>query len=211
MNAVDRPLDDPHDIQKTLELLTAVESNRQSTQRSLANNLGVALGITNALIRRCVTKGYLKVTQAPARRFAYYLTPQGMAEKSRLVADYVNTSLSFFRLARRQFDDLLNDAAKRGHTRTLLVGCGELAEIAVLSASTAGMTIVGVVGPFNTGDQQFHGHSVKDSAVGMDFDVVLVAETHAPQAVYNTLRQDFRADQLLVPALLRVATGDAPP
>lgn len=208
MNAVDRPVSDPHEIQKTLELLTAVESDRQSTQRSLANSLGVALGITNALIRRCVTKGYLKVTQAPARRFAYYLTPQGMAEKSRLVADYVNASLDFFRLARGQFDALMTQATEAGHGRILLVGCGELAEIAVLSASTAGMIVAGVVDLYESGVRHFHGHTVAATTAGMDFDVVLVAETRDPQTVYHRLRQDFRADQLLVPALLRIATGD---
>ena len=86
----------------TLGMLNAVEENSVLTQRSLARELGIALGLANAYLKRCVTKGYIKVTHAPAKRYAYYLTPQGFAEKSRLTAQYLAISFDFFRLARSQ-------------------------------------------------------------------------------------------------------------
>ena len=74
-----------------------VEENSQITQRSLASELGIALGLTNAYLKRCVRKGWVKINQAPANRYAYYLTPRGFAEKSRLtapVSDHVVQLLS---------------------------------------------------------------------------------------------------------------------
>src|SRR3546814_11880534 len=64
--------------------------------------MGVALGLANALLKRCAAKGLVKIQNAPARRYAYYLTPKGFAEKSRLVAEYLEPSLHFFRGSRSQ-------------------------------------------------------------------------------------------------------------
>src|SRR5215468_12238177 len=83
-----------------LSLLESVERDGGQTQRRLASELGVALGLVNAYLKRCVKKGLLKVGEAPARRYAYYLTPHGFAEKSRLTVEYLSSSFSFFRQAR---------------------------------------------------------------------------------------------------------------
>src|SRR6266851_4104654 len=133
------------ETQITLGMLTAVGENSVVTQRSLARDLGIALGLVNAYLKRCVTKGYIKVTQAPAKRYAYYLTPQGFAEKSRLTAQYLAISLNFFRLARGQCDALFAESETRGWTRIALCGAGELAEIAMLCAESHAVTLIGLV------------------------------------------------------------------
>ncbi len=128
-----------------LGLLNAVERDSNATQRELARELGIALGLANAYLKRCLKKGYVKVTQVPANRYLYYLTPSGFAEKTRLTADYLSQSFGFFRDARRQCDDLLGECAARGWERVALVGASELAEIMALCAASAPVTLVGVV------------------------------------------------------------------
>ena len=83
-----------------LSVLTSIERDSAITQRKLAGELGIALGLANAYLRRCVRKGLVKMSQVPLNRYAYYLTPQGFAEKSRLTAEYLALSLDFFRRAR---------------------------------------------------------------------------------------------------------------
>ena len=73
-------------------LLHAVDADGARSQRHIAAELGIALGLVNSYLKRCVRKGWIKVNQAPARRCAYYLTPQGFAEKSRLTVQYLSTS-----------------------------------------------------------------------------------------------------------------------
>src|SRR5262252_9985769 len=80
-----------------LGLLNSVEADGARSQRRIAAELGIALGLVNAYLKRCVKKGLVKVHDAPARRYAYYLTPQGFAEKSRLTVQYLSDSFSFFR------------------------------------------------------------------------------------------------------------------
>ena len=83
-----------------LGLLESVGRDGGQSQRRLAAELGIALGLVNAYLKRCIGKGLVKVRSAPTRRYAYYLTPKGFAEKSRLTVSYLTNSLSFFRLAR---------------------------------------------------------------------------------------------------------------
>ncbi|MGL4729464.1 MAG: winged helix-turn-helix transcriptional regulator, partial [Bosea sp. (in: a-proteobacteria)] len=73
-------------------LLASVEREAHVSQRKLASELGVALGLVNTYIKRCVKKGLIKVQEVPSRRYAYYLTPHGFAEKSRLTAEYLSWS-----------------------------------------------------------------------------------------------------------------------
>jgi len=129
----------------TLSLLAVLEDDGHATQRGLAARIGVALGLTNTLLKRAVRKGLVKVKDVPAKRFAYYVTPKGFSEKSRLVADYLSSSLSFFRQAREEYTDVCQLAVDRGHKRIALYGAGELAEIAMLSAQGVGAELTGLV------------------------------------------------------------------
>src|ERR1700680_1413728 len=120
-----------------LGLLESVERGSEQTQRRLASELGIALGLVNAYLKRCITKGLVKVTHAPARRYAYYLTPQGFAEKSRLTVQYLSNSFSFFRLAKSDCARAFEVAKEAGFSRLVLAGKSDLAEIAVLCAVEA--------------------------------------------------------------------------
>jgi len=103
--------DDPEIL---LGLLSAIEQDSRVTQRSLSRDLGIALGLANAYLKRCATKGLIKVSQVPLNRYAYYLTPKGFSEKSRLTAEYLTVSFNFFRDARAQCSSLFDHAARLG-------------------------------------------------------------------------------------------------
>src|ERR1700761_3074857 len=128
-----------------LDLLNSVERDGGQSQRRLAAELGIALGLVNAYLKRCVKKGLIKVSEAPARRYAYYLTPHGFAEKSRLTVEYLSSSFSFFRRAREDCSDVLKAAHARGWTRIVLIGVSDLAEIATICALERGIAILAVV------------------------------------------------------------------
>src|SRR3984893_6520862 len=107
---VERLLDTDHENERiVLELLTSVEQDGDRSQRHIAAELGIALGLVNAYLKRCVKKGLVKVRDAPARRYAYYLTPHGFAEKSRLTVQYLTDSFSFFRLAKADCAHVLDE------------------------------------------------------------------------------------------------------
>ena len=53
---------------KELQLLSEVKENPEVTQRQLSVRLGIALGLTNVLVRNLVQKGYVRVLQASWKR-----------------------------------------------------------------------------------------------------------------------------------------------
>ncbi len=95
----------------------------------------------------------MKVGDAPARRYAYYLTPQGFAEKSRLTVRYLSDSFSFFRKAKCDCTRIFEEAAARDYRRLVLAGKSDLAEVALLCAVEAGGTVVAIVDPLSEGSR----------------------------------------------------------
>ena len=192
-----------------LGLLDAVERDRAHTQRDLASELGIALGLVNAYLKRCVRKGLVKVGEAPAHRYAYYLTPQGFAEKSRLTVEYLSYSFSFFRQAKGDCSALLQVAKARGIGRVLLVGRSDLAEIAALCALEQGVQIVGLVQE-GAEAQQFVGVPVFENfdLVSPPFNSVLVTDVANARRTFNGAVARFGADRVLVPGMLRVRTSE---
>ena len=128
----------------TLEILDVIDRQNDVSQRHLASHLGVALGLANSYLKRCVRKGLIKVTQAPANRYLYYLTPTGFAEKSRLTAQYLSHSLSFYRKAGESCRRVFDQCEHNGWQRLLLCGISDLAEIATLRAMERSIVIVGI-------------------------------------------------------------------
>src|SRR5579872_4732142 len=144
--AMDQLFDTEHENEQiVLGLLSSVETDGARSQRHIAAELGVALGLVNAYLKRCVKKGLVKVSQAPARRYAYYLTPQGFAEKSRLTVQYLSDSFSFFRQARTDCTQTFAIAKERNFQNLVLCGKSDLAEVAILSAVDSGISIVAII------------------------------------------------------------------
>jgi DNA-binding MarR family transcriptional regulator len=190
-----------------LGLLDAVDANASISQRSLASELGIALGLANAYVRRCIRRGLLKVRQAPANRYAYYLTPKGFAEKSRLTANFLSNSFEFYRVARQQCEQLLIGAGARGWKRVALYGTGDLTEIAVLCAMDQPVALVGVVAP-KAKVRQFLTLPVVASLAELGaVDGVLLTALGRPQEAFDDLSDQLAADRILVPDLLKVRKG----
>ncbi len=127
----------------TLEILQAVDERSDMTQRHLADRMGIALGLANSYMRRCVRKGLIKITQAPANRYLYYLTPKGFSEKSRLTAEYLASSFDYYNRAGRSIAAAFGEIEAAGHGRIIFVGCSELAEIASVRAYDFELQILG--------------------------------------------------------------------
>ena len=192
-----------------LGLLSSVESDGARSQRRMAADLGIALGLVNAYLKRCVKKGLVKVGDAPARRYAYYLTPQGFAEKSRLTVQYLSNSFSFFRLAKSDCARVLDQAKASGFFRLVLAGKSDLAEVAILCAVEAGVAIVAVV-DFDSNVARFVGVDVYKSydEIREAFDAVIVTDVARAPASYATATAACGADRVLAPALLGLQERD---
>ena len=203
-----------------LSVLTSIERDSAITQRKLARELGIALGLANAYLRRCVRKGLVKMSQVPLNRYAYYLTPQGFAEKSRLTGEYLTYSLDFFRRARGDCAALFRHCESLGWRNVALYGASDLAEIAILSAGETTVDVLCVVDSGAQGRRCGGRPIVADLAIATSDDLrpldgVILTDTQAPQASFETLlaiaRRNWLAESsVLAPSLLRISPASAP-
>ena len=131
--------------QRDLFLLSEVERNATVTQRSLSTKLGVALGLTNLYLKRLARKGYVKVVAIPRNRVQYLLTPQGLAEKSRLTYRYMQHSLSYYRDMRMRIKERVGSFRGASGQRMVIYGTTELAELAYLSLREMHIDCVGFI------------------------------------------------------------------
>lgn len=194
----------------SLGLLEQIETNSGVTQRGLSNELGIALGLVNLYIKRCIKKGWIKATQAPANRYVYYLTPTGLQEKSRLTAEYLSSSLNFFRNARRQMNDVFAECHAAGQRRVVLVGVSDLAEIAILSSHEAEDIEVVCIVDWKKGRHQFLGLPVVSGFADVgDVDVAIITSMDQPQDTYDKTAAIMGAGRVRAPDMLRLSLAES--
>jgi hypothetical protein len=188
-----------------LGLLESVQRGDAHSQRRLASELGIALGLVNAYLKRCINKGLVKVGEAPAKRYAYYLTPGGFAEKSRLTIEYLSYSFSLFRRAKTDCMAVLKAARADGIRRIAILGMSDLAEIAAICALDCGITIVAVVDG-QSELSSFVGVPVKAGfdEIGGEVDAIFVTDMKDTSATIEAVTSRFGAERVLVPAMLDV-------
>lgn len=192
-------------IQTELDLISALEREETVSQAALSKQLSISVGGVNALLKRVIRKGLVKTRSVPYRRWAYYLTPTGFSEKSRLVARYLEVSLDFFRRARQEYGAIFISLRRSGIDRAILVGRGELAEIAFLAARENGIEIAGLLDT-EINDSRFLGIPVLRRLDDADPAAALViTDARHPQATYDRLRLEASERTIEAPPLLRLS------
>ncbi len=149
----------PLDI-RTLHLLEEIEKNHSPSQRQLARQLDISLGLVNSFLKRLASKGYFKVTHIPKNRVKYILTPKGMAEKSRLTYEYIKLSYAFFKDVRKKIQKLLKDLENQGVSRVVFIGATDLAEIAYISLHETEIQLTAILDDRRVG-KKFFNHTVQ--------------------------------------------------
>lgn len=186
----------------TLGILEAIDDREDVTQRHLADNLGVALGLANSYLKRCVRKGLVKIHQAPANRYLYYLTPQGFAEKSRLTAEYLSSSFDFYRKAGDSVCESFEQCNEKGWKRIVFYGASELAEIASLRLHDFELEHVGTFDVDSKLDR-FLGKPVYRNIKDInEVDAWLVTSLSEAMRVYEVLSAEVEHDRILLPSIL---------
>jgi hypothetical protein len=139
------------------QILEAIASGEPFTQRALSGRLGVALGLTNLLIRRLVAKGYVKLAGMGTRHVRYLMTPAGLEALGKATRLSLENTVHLYTQTREQIRTSLSAVSARcepdaaGEKRILFYGAGDVAEIAYVSLQRTDLSLVGVVDDGRTG------------------------------------------------------------
>jgi predicted transcriptional regulator len=143
-----------------LKILEHVESEANLPRRRAASKLGVSVKLAHKLLGGLVERGLLHVRKENARRWLYFLTPKGVAEKARLTREFIEFSLEFYRQARRRSAQVCRSLSEEGVRRVAFLGLGELAEIAYLGVREWGLALTEVFDGAMAG-REFFGCTVR--------------------------------------------------
>ena len=184
----------------TLNVLSAVQADSKVTQRSLAEELGIALGLTNSYLKKCIDKGLIKIKQVPANRYSYYLTASGFSEKTRLTAKYFKTSFNFYRKAKEECSNILKNSLMQGKTKIILSDYSEFAEITSIVALNSNIKILGVIGLVT--DSTINIPIKKDINMFGEFDYIIITNMEDMDSRYEELLKIVPKEKIIVPKLL---------
>lgn len=90
--------------------------------------------MTNLLLKRLATKGYLRIKQLNRKKVEYLLTPRGLAEKGRKTYHYTMKTIQSLALIKEGLQKILNDNLTQEIDMILIEGEGDLAEFTALVA-----------------------------------------------------------------------------
>ena len=92
------------------EVLRRLHKTPQISQRALAKDLGVGLGTINFCFQALVEKGLVKMqnfSQSKNKlRYVYLLTPAGVAEKSKLTAEFLKRKVAEYETLQAEIETL---------------------------------------------------------------------------------------------------------
>lgn len=188
----------------TRELLDAIDQRADISQRHLAVNLGVALGLTNSYLKRCIRKGWIKITTAPANRYLYYLTPKGFTEKSRLTREYLSRSFSFYREAANSCDRLFQQCVDEKLKTIIFCGASDLAEIASIKAHEKDLEVLGTYDK-NTELKKFISRPLWTTfPATTDVDVYVLTELNDTEKCLAELAKEVGPHKIFIPDILSI-------
>jgi DNA-binding MarR family transcriptional regulator len=183
-NTVEKPLDSS----RSLQLLSEISGEEPLSQRELSRRLGIAVGLVNSYLKNLVSKGFVRVKNFPSNRYAYLLTPQGLAEKSRLAYQHLSYFTSLYTVARQDYLDLFRRLEDTGVREVSFCGVDEVAEVAYLSLKETGLELIAVMDDGRQGGL-FFGLPVVALADG-------VQDTRTPVVISSLKRRDELAAEL---------------
>lgn len=152
---------------KIRRILHELEADPQLSQRTLSARLGIALGLTNLLLRRLATRGWVRIVRVRPNTVRYLLTPAGLAQKARMSRDYLHDTLKFYGEARDRvqdrFTDMLAQPSAERCRDVVFYGAGYVAEVGYVCVQQTPLRLVGVVDDERTG-RNFFGLPIRPSA-----------------------------------------------
>jgi DNA-binding MarR family transcriptional regulator len=170
------------------KILSELSSDDSLTQRDLSRRLGIALGLVNSYIKNLIAKGFVTVKSIPPKRYLYFLTPEGLAEKTRLTFHLLQDYTRIYREARNNLKSLLSGLSSEGVERVVFAGADEVAELAYITLQETDLILEGVVDGDMT-DTTFFGRQVLPFGAieNMTYNCVVVTSYSRREKIYKEL------------------------
>lgn len=187
--------------ENSLLMLDELTAGQPISQREIAGRLGIALGLVNNYLKTLVGKGYVQIKSCPSNRYAYLLTPTGLAEKSRYAYQQVAHYHQIFRVTRQDSLKFFQQLHGQGVRQVAFCGVDEFTEIAYLSLREARIELLGVMADRRCGER-FLDLPIQGIAAGVQAGwrpVVVTALREGEECRKALLRSGVAEAQIFMP------------
>lgn len=133
------------DEMRDLRLLEELERNPIVSQRELSHKFGIALGVTNACLKRMARKGLIRIRDLNPRKIGYYLTPKGFVEKTRLTIHLISFRVQHYSELKKVIANRLLEMQRDGRQRIVFYGVSDEMEVAYITLQGVNLKLVGIV------------------------------------------------------------------
>lgn len=113
--------------EREFELINIIGGQLGANQRDLSRHMELSLGMTNMLIRRLLSKGYIRIRQLNKVKVEYILTSKGFAEKMQKSVRYTLKTIDSIGLVKKNLAALLQKHYANGVRRFYIIGSSDLA------------------------------------------------------------------------------------
>lgn len=107
-------------------ILEHIYFNDSLKQRELADKAGISLGMTNAILKRLIEKGWLITKRLNSRNISYVVSPAGLEEIFKKGYQHFKRTIDDVRLYKEAIEHLVNEAIEAGYKSVVLVGKSDL-------------------------------------------------------------------------------------
>ena len=171
----------PSESMRDLQFLEELEKTPNLSQRELSNKFGIALGVTNACLKRMARRGWIRLGKIRPRRIGYYLTPKGFAEKAKLTMTFFSYNIHHYSRLKAMIGEKFLEMASQGVTRVIFWGVSDEMEVAYVTLQGTSMELVAIV----------------DDSDGVKGKKILGKEAKDPSEI-----DSLRADAILITSIL---------
>jgi len=169
-------------------LLSEIGGEEPLSQRELSRRLGIAVGLVNSYLKNLIAKGCVRIASFPRNRYSYLLTPQGMAEKSRLAYQHLSYFTNLYTVARQDYLGIFRTLEASGIREVAFCGVDEVAEIAYLSLKETEIALSAVMDDVKCGGEFFGIEIIPMSAgVAMGISTIVITSFKRDIAIRDSL------------------------
>jgi DNA-binding MarR family transcriptional regulator len=190
----------PSERMRDLQFLEEIEQNPKISQRELSHKFGIALGVTNACIKRMARRGLIRLKGIPPRRIAYYVTPKGFAEKANLALRFFSYNIRHYAETKKQIGRKLLEMQNSGVKRVVFYGLSDEMEVAYITLQGLDMELVGIVDEEKNQGIKVFGYDVIDlrEGKGLNLDAILITSMQERASYLKTLTKQKGWDSIRV-------------
>jgi len=143
--------------QHELNTLLELKENPNLSQRSLARKLNISLGLTNSILKNLISRGWIKAKKDTGRKLLYLITPQGMANVSRLMYTRFQETLHYYHYTKDLLTAYLIKLYQQGERTVNIYGTGQLAEITYYAGMSTPLKLNAIISD-DPSKEKFLGH-----------------------------------------------------